>query len=93
MVANYDEVAQLAGIPVLKQDTSQSASVGFASKVAPGFSMTIYGYVTKVKEKVETAKKAKAIDDFASWFSDFKKLCKIALSSKPQMRGKLGWKE
>jgi hypothetical protein len=40
-----------------------------------------------------TAKRDKAIDDFAAWFSDFKKLGKIALSSKPQLREKLGWKE
>ena len=52
LVANYDEVAQLAGIPALKQETSQSASLGFASKVAKGFSITIDGYVTKVKDRV-----------------------------------------
>ena len=52
LVANYDEVAQLAGIPALKQETSQSASLGFASNVAQGFSITIDGYVTKGKDRV-----------------------------------------
>jgi hypothetical protein len=40
-----------------------------------------------------TAARDKAIDDFATWFSDFKVMGKIALSSKPQLREKLGWKE
>lgn len=40
-----------------------------------------------------TAKRDKAIDDFADWFSEFKAMGKIALSSKPQLREKLGWKE
>jgi hypothetical protein len=40
-----------------------------------------------------TAKRDKAINDFAAWYSDFKVLGKIALSSKPQLREKLGWKE
>lgn len=40
-----------------------------------------------------TAKRDKAIDDFANWFSEFKAMGKIALSSKPQLREKLGWKE
>ena len=40
-----------------------------------------------------TAKRDKAVDDLAAWYSDFKTLGKIALSSKPQLREKLGWKE
>lgn len=40
-----------------------------------------------------TAIRDKAIDDFAEWFSEFKVMGKIALSSKPQLREKLGWKE
>lgn len=40
-----------------------------------------------------TAKRDKAVDDFGAWYSDFKTMAKIALSSKPQLREKLGWKE
>jgi hypothetical protein len=40
-----------------------------------------------------TATRDKSIDDFAAWYSNFKVLAKIALSSKPQLREKLGWKE
>jgi hypothetical protein len=40
-----------------------------------------------------TAARDKAVDNFAAWFSDFKAIGKIALSSKPQLREKLGWKE
>ena len=40
-----------------------------------------------------TATRDKAIDDLATWYSNFKVLGKIALSGKPQLREKLGWKE
>ncbi|MFK7061322.1 hypothetical protein [Flavobacterium oreochromis] len=40
-----------------------------------------------------TANRDIAIDNFASWYSDFKAIAKIALISKPQLREKLGWKE
>jgi hypothetical protein len=51
----------------------------------------------QVKETGEaqgaTAARDQAIDDFAAWFSEFKAIGKIALSAKPQLREKLGWKE
>jgi hypothetical protein len=40
-----------------------------------------------------TAARDKAVDDFGTWFSDFKAIGKVALSGKPQLREKLGWKE
>ena len=40
-----------------------------------------------------TATRDNAIDDFATWYSEFKTIGTIALSTKPQLREKLGWKE
>jgi hypothetical protein len=51
----------------------------------------------QVKETGEaqgaTAARDKAVDDFAAWFSEFKAIGKIALSTQPQLRERLGWKE
>jgi hypothetical protein len=52
---------------------------------------------TQIKETGEaqqaTNTRDKAIDDFGTWFSEFKVIGKIALSTQPQLREKLGWKE
>jgi hypothetical protein len=52
---------------------------------------------TQIKETGEaqsaTAARDKAIDNFGTWFSEFKIIGKIALSTQPQLREKLGWKE
>ena len=51
----------------------------------------------KAKETGEaqqaTAKRNAAWDTFDNWFIEFKKYGKLALSSKPQLREKLGWIE
>jgi hypothetical protein len=51
----------------------------------------------QVKETGEaqgaTAARDKAVDDFAAWYSEFKAIGKIALSTQAQLREKLGWKE
>jgi iron complex outermembrane recepter protein len=49
---NGDAVSRAAGIPDLKQETSQSASLGFAYKPIQGLTITIDGYATKVKDRV-----------------------------------------
>jgi hypothetical protein len=40
-----------------------------------------------------TKKRDMALDNFADWMSDFKKMAIVALSDSPQLREQLGWKE
>lgn len=40
-----------------------------------------------------TKKRDIALDAFAEWMSDFKKMAIVALSDSPQLREQLGWKE
>ena len=51
----------------------------------------------KTKETGEaqqaTANRDIAIDSFNEWYSNFKKIAKVALSKTPQLTKKLGWKE
>ncbi len=49
---NGDAVANAAGIPKLKQETSLNASVGFAWKPIKGLTITMDGYMVKVKDRV-----------------------------------------
>jgi iron complex outermembrane recepter protein len=49
---NGDDVSKAAGIPSLKQETSMNASAGFAWKAAQGFTVTVDGYMVKVKDRV-----------------------------------------
>jgi iron complex outermembrane recepter protein len=49
---NNSTLAQSAGIPKLKEETSQNASVGFAYKPAKNFTLTVDGYITKIKDRV-----------------------------------------
>lgn len=52
LARNGGAVAQAAGIPKLKQETSQNASAGLTSRLGSGFSLTIDGYLIKVKDRV-----------------------------------------
>lgn len=49
---NGDEITKSIGIPSLKEETSQNASLGFAWKPASGFTVTVDGYMIKVKDRV-----------------------------------------
>jgi iron complex outermembrane recepter protein len=49
---NGDDISKAAGIPNLKQETSLNASLGFAWKPVKGLTVTIDGYMVKVKDKV-----------------------------------------
>ena len=49
---NGDAVTRAAGIPDLKEETSTNASVGFAYKPIKGLTITIDGYMVKVKDRI-----------------------------------------
>lgn len=49
---NYSPIAQLAGIPNLKQETSVNASIGFSWKPVNGLTITIDGYTVSIKNRV-----------------------------------------
>jgi len=49
---NGSSITKAAGIPDLKEETSVNASLGFAWKPLPGFSVTIDGYMVKVKNRI-----------------------------------------
>lgn len=49
---NYSELAKLAGIPDLTQEKSTNLSLGFTWKPVSDFSITIDGYMVKVKDRV-----------------------------------------
>jgi iron complex outermembrane recepter protein len=49
---NGDGISTAAGIPNLKEETSLNASVGFAWKPIKGLTVTMDGYMVKVKDRV-----------------------------------------
>lgn len=49
---NSDPITKAAGIPKLKQETSINSSLGFAWKMAPGLTLTVDGYLVKVKDRI-----------------------------------------
>jgi iron complex outermembrane recepter protein len=49
---NNDPVTKLAGIPSLKQETSNNMSLGFSWKPMKGLSVTVDGYQIKMKDRV-----------------------------------------
>ncbi len=49
---NGDAVAKAAGIQALKQETSLNTSVGFAWKPVKGLTITMDGYMVKVKDRI-----------------------------------------
>jgi len=52
LVPNYSEVAETAGIPKLKQETSDNYSLGFAWEATPNLSFTVDGYQIDVKNRI-----------------------------------------
>jgi iron complex outermembrane recepter protein len=49
---NTSSLSKAAGIPDLKEETSVNGSLGFSWKAAPGFTITLDGYMVKVKDRV-----------------------------------------
>jgi iron complex outermembrane receptor protein len=49
---NDDPLTKLAGIPTLKQETSNNMSLGFSWKPAKGLTFTVDGYSIKMKDRV-----------------------------------------
>ena len=49
---NGDAITKAAGIPDLKEETSFNSSIGFAWKAMPGLTVTIDGYMVKVKDRI-----------------------------------------
>lgn len=49
---NTSAIARAAGIPKLKQEKSVNASLGFTYKPAKAFTITVDGYVVKMKDRV-----------------------------------------
>ncbi len=52
IASNNDPITKAAGIPALKQETSFNTSVGFSVKPVTGFTLTVDGYIVKVKDRV-----------------------------------------
>jgi iron complex outermembrane recepter protein len=52
LARNGDAVSKAAGIPDLKEETSVNASLGFAWKPVQGLTVTVDGYMVKVKDRV-----------------------------------------
>ncbi len=49
---NTSSVARAAGIPDLKEETSVNGSLGFSWKPALGLTITVDGYIVKIKDRV-----------------------------------------
>lgn len=49
---NNDPITKAAGIPDLRQETSLNSSVGFSWKPVPVFTVTLDGYLVKVKNRI-----------------------------------------
>lgn len=60
---NLHVVTRTLGIPRLKQETSQNASVGFTLTPTSGLSITVDGYYVKIKDRVLLTGQFSADDD------------------------------
>ena len=49
---NNDPITKAAGIPELKQETSVNGSLGFSWKPVPALTITLDGYIVKVKNRI-----------------------------------------
>lgn len=63
LARNNSPVTQKLGIPALKQETSNNASLGLTSRLGAGFSLTLDGYYIKVKDRVVLTSQFSARDD------------------------------
>lgn len=52
IASNNDPITRAAGIPKLKEETSVNASLGFSWKAATGLTITLDGYMVKVKNRI-----------------------------------------
>jgi iron complex outermembrane recepter protein len=60
---NYSQLAATAGIDALKQERSQNASLGFAAKLSKSLTLTVDGYLVKVKDRVVLSGQFSADDE------------------------------
>ena len=60
---NYSPITKAAGIPALKQEKSINASLGFAWKPLPNFSITVDGYYVQIKNRVVLSGQFDATDN------------------------------
>jgi iron complex outermembrane receptor protein len=52
IASNNDPITRAAGIPKLKEETSVNGSLGFSWKAARGLTITLDGYMAKVKNRI-----------------------------------------
>lgn len=52
LVPNDDPITRIAGIPKLKQEKSVNVSLGFTARPAEEFTVTVDGYLVKIKDRV-----------------------------------------
>ena len=52
IASNNDPITRAAGIPKLKEETSVNGSLGFSWKAAKGLTITVDGYMVKVKNRI-----------------------------------------
>lgn len=52
IASNNDPITRAAGIPKLKEETSVNGSLGFSWRAAKGFTITLDGYVVKVRNRI-----------------------------------------
>ena len=52
LVPNYSSIARAVGIPKLKQETSVNYSLGFSLKPAKNLTVTVDGYLIKMKNRI-----------------------------------------
>lgn len=60
---NYSPITAAAGIPKLKQEKSQNASLGFTTKITKELSLTVDGYWVQVKDRVVLSGQFSADDE------------------------------
>jgi iron complex outermembrane receptor protein len=60
---NYSPLTQAAGIPALKQEKSVNASLGFSWKPLPELTVTLDGYLVKVKDRIVLSGQFNASDE------------------------------
>ena len=63
LASNGSALTKKAGIPALKQETSQNASAGLTSRLGSGLTLTVDGYYIKVKDRVVLTDYFTAADD------------------------------
>src|SRR5678810_1500958 len=52
IASNKDPITRAAGIPELKEETSVNSSLGFSWKPISNLTVTVDGYMVKVKDRI-----------------------------------------